>query len=161
MTTGTSAAVESLHGNAPGGSLRVAPFLIRAHYAQFMRGKFFFGGEYDRTPASAVVTIGPAMVPVPQDLRSWYVMGSYRLVKNVHVGSYYSHFVNKALDTSQPANYSKDWVVSGRYDFNAYFYGKIEGHFLHGTGFGYYASTNPDGLKPNSNMLAAKVGFSF
>ena len=101
------------------------------------------------------------MVPVPQDARSWYAMGSYRLRKKLQVGSYYSHYVNKALNTSLPANYSKDWVVSGRYDFNAYFYGKIEGHFLHGDGLGYYASTNPDGLKPNSKMLAAKIGFSF
>jgi hypothetical protein len=54
-------------------------------------------------------------------------MGSYRLWKKFRVGSYYSHYVNKALDTSLPANYAKDWVLSGRYDFNAYFYGKIEG----------------------------------
>jgi serine protease inhibitor ecotin len=52
-------------------------------------------------------------------------------------------------------------VVSGRYDFNAYFYGKIEGHRLHGTGVGYYDSDNLSGLKPNANMLAAKIGFSF
>jgi hypothetical protein len=101
------------------------------------------------------------MVPVPQDLRSWYAMGSYRLLKRLDVGAYYSHLVNKALDTNLPANYSKDSVVSGRYDFNAYFYGKIEAHFLHGDGLGYYADTNPKGLKPNSNMLAAKIGFSF
>jgi hypothetical protein len=88
-------------------------------------------------------------------------MGSYRVWKKFQVGSYYSHYVNKALDTSLPANYAKDWVVSGRYDFNSYFYGKIEGHFLHGTGLGYYTSTNANGLRPNSNMLAAKIGFSF
>jgi hypothetical protein len=88
-------------------------------------------------------------------------MGSYRLTEKVHLGTYYSHYVNKSLNTALPANYSKDWVASGRYDFNEYFYGKIEGHFLHGTGLGYYNSTNPNGLKPNSNMLAAKIGFSF
>jgi len=43
----------------------------------------------------------------------------------------------------------------------AYFYGKVEGHFLRGTGLGYYASTNPNGLEPNANMLAARIGFSF
>jgi hypothetical protein len=95
------------------------------------------------------------------DQREWYVMGSYRLLKKYQLGSYYSHYVNKALDTSLPANYSKDWVVSGRHDFNAYSYAKIEGHFLQGTGLGYYAANNPNGLKPNSNMLAAKIGFSF
>jgi len=77
------------------------------------------------------------------------------------VGSYYSHDVNKALDTTLPANYSKDWVVSGRYDFNSYFYGKIEGHFLQGTGLGFYSSSNANGMKPNSNMFAAKIGFTF
>ena len=88
-------------------------------------------------------------------------MGSYRLLKKLHVGSYYSRYVNKALDTSQPANYSKDWVVSGRYDFDSYFYAKLEQHFLHGDALGYYTSTNPNGLSPNSNILVAKVGFSF
>ena len=88
-------------------------------------------------------------------------MGSYRITERFQAGSYYSHYVNKALDTALPANYSKDWVVSGRYDFNSYFYGKIEGHFLHGTGLGYYESTNPNGLRPNSNMLAAKIVFTF
>jgi len=41
------------------------------------------------------------------------------------------------------------------------FYAKLEDHLLHGTGLGYYESTNPNGLKPNSNILAAKIGFSF
>lgn len=88
-------------------------------------------------------------------------MGSYRLLKKLHVGGYYSHYVNKALDTSQPASYSNDWVVSSRYDFDSFFYAKLEQHFLRGDALGYYASTNPNGLNPNSNILAAKIGFSF
>jgi hypothetical protein len=130
-------------------------------YARFGRGKVYFAAEYDRIPINATLTIGSAVIPFVVDGRSWFAMGSYRLRKNIQVGSYYSHYVNKSLDTTQPANYSKDWVVSGRYDFNEYFYAKIEGHFLHGTGLGYYGSTNPNGLAPNSNMLAAKIGFSF
>jgi hypothetical protein len=100
-------------------------------------------------------------MPYPVDQRAWYPMASYSVMKRLQLGGYYSHYVNKAGDRSLPANYSKDWVISGRYDFNDYFYGKLEGHFLHGTGLGYYASTNPDGLKPNSNLLAARIGFSF
>jgi thymidylate kinase len=118
-------------------------------------------GEYDREPIKAILTIGSAVIPYVVDGRSWFVMGSYRLTSKVQVGSYYSHYVDKAADTTQPANYSKDWVVSGRYDFNSYFYAKLEGHFLHGTALGYYTDTNPNGLTPNSNMLAAKIGFSF
>jgi hypothetical protein len=82
-------------------------------------------------------------------------MVNYRATRKLQVGMYYSYLVNKAGGyTSLPANYSKDWVVSGRYDFNEYLYGKVEGHFLHGTGLGYYAIVNPNGLKPNSKMLA-------
>jgi hypothetical protein len=161
LILGYTADVQAVDGTGPVGGVHASPFVINAQYAQFTRGKFYFAGEYDRAPANGILTIGPQVIPLPLDARGWYVMGSYRPAKKVQVGSYYAHNVNQKLDTALPANYSKDVVVSGRYDFNAYFYGKIEGHFLHGTGCGYYASTNPDGLKPNSNILAAKIGFSF
>lgn len=161
LTIGSSADVFALDGTAPGGGLHAAPFLISAQYAQFTKGKFYFAGEYRRSPFNGILTVGPAVIPLPIDQRAWFAMGSYRLSQKFQVGSYYSHYVNKALDTTLPANYSKDWVLSGRYDFNSYFYGKLEAHFLQGTGLGYYQSTNPNGLRPNSNMLAAKIGFSF
>jgi len=160
---GSSADAEGLDGTALGGAggFHVIPFMITAQYAQLTRGKFYFAGEYDRTPANAVVTVAGTPVPVPQDFRSWYLMASYRPLKKVQVGSYYSHYVNKAEDTKLPANYAKDFVLSGRYDFNGYLYGKIEGHFLHGNAQGYYPDDNPNGLRPNTAMLAAKIGFSF
>ena len=161
LTVGSSALVEDLNGTTPAGGIHGAPFFMSAQYAEFKKGRFDFAGEYRRVPSSATLTFGPESFPDPVDQRVWYVMGSYRLLKKYQLGSYYSHYVNKALDTKLPANYSKDWVVSGRHDFNAYSYAKIEGHFLHGTGLGYYTDNNPNGLKPNSNMLAAKIGFSF
>jgi len=161
LVLGSSADVQALDGTAPGGNLHLIPFILSAQYAQFTRGKLNLWGEYDSASATAMVTIGPAVIPMPLDVRSWFAMGSYRLARKFQAGTYYSHYVNQGLDTTQPASYSKDWVVSGRYDFNPYLYGKIEGHFLRGTGLGYYFSTNANGLKPNSNMLAAKIGFSF
>src|SRR6202050_222357 len=148
-------------GTAPGGTFHSPPYLVSSMYGKFDRGKVYLAGEYDRIPINAIITVGSTVIPFVEDGRSWFAMGSYRLRKKFQVGSYYSHYVNKASDTTQPANYSKDFVVSARYDFNDYFYGKIEGHFLHGTALGYYTSTNPNGLAPNSNMLAAKIGFSF
>jgi hypothetical protein len=161
LTVGASALVQSLDGTLVGGSLRVPGAFAYAPYAQFQKGKFYFAGEYRRQPVDFSIIIGPDAFQSNADQRIWFAMASYRLSKNVHVGSYYSHWVDKAADTTQPGNYSKDWALSGRYDFNAYFYGKIEGHFLHGTALGYYQDTNPNGLQPNSNMLAAKIGFSF
>jgi hypothetical protein len=161
LTVGSSGNMQAVDGTAPAGSIHSPAIFTPSMYAKFDRGKVYFAAEYDRIPINAIVKIGSAVIPFTVDGRSWFVMGSYQLRNKVQVGSYYSHYVNKALDTTQPANYSKDWVVSGRYDFNAYFYAKIEGHFLRGTGLGYYGSTNLTGLAPNSNMLAAKIGFSF
>lgn len=161
LTLGYSPMVMTLDGASASGSLHVPSFLMTAQYAQFAKGKFSFAFEYDKVPLNEFVTVASQTAAFPVDARSWYGMGQYHLTRKIEAGSYYSHYINKAMDTSLPENYSKDWVISGRYDFNAYFYAKLEDHFLHGTGLGYYASTNPNGLKPNSNILAAKIGFSF
>jgi hypothetical protein len=161
LILGSSGNMLAANGTAPGGSFHSPAYLVPSMYGQFSRGRAYLAGEYDRIPINATITIGTEVIPFVEDGRSWFAMGSYRLTSKVQVGSYYSHYVNKSADTTQPANYSKDFVVSGRYDFNGYFYAKLEGHFLHGTALGYYTSTNPNGLAPNSNMLAAKIGFTF
>ena len=161
LIVGSSAYVQASDGTAAAGGEHLAAFFSNGEYAQFQKRKFYFAGEYRRTPAKPILTIGPAVIPIPLDQRAWYAMAAYRLATKLHIGTYYSHYVNKALEPLQPARYSKDWVFSGRYDFNPYFYGKIESHFLHGTALGYYDTTNPNGLRTNSCLLAAKIGFSF
>jgi hypothetical protein len=161
LLVGASAQSQALDGTAPQGSLHMAPTFLDAFYAEWKWRKVSLGAEYWRSPLRPVVTIGPDVVPISVDSRSWYAMTSYALTKKLQAGTYYSQYVNKAADTSLPQNYSKDWVIAGRYDFSQYLYGKVESHFLHGTGLGYYANTNPNGLEPNSNMLAARVGFAF
>jgi hypothetical protein len=161
LLVGASAQSQALDGTAPQGSLHMAPNFLDAFYAEWKWKKASFEGEYWRSPLSPVLTIGTTVVPIRFDSRAWYVMSSYELTKKLQVGTYYSHNVNQSADTSLPQNYSKDWVTAGRYNFNQYLYGKLEAHFLHGTGLGYYADTNPNGLKPNSSMLAARIGFAF
>jgi len=161
LTVGSSAQSQGVDGTGPQGSVHMPPELEVAYYAEWRSGKVYVAGEYWRVPLYPVLTIGSVSMLVPLDQRAWYPMVSYQLVRKLQVGTYYSHYVNKAADTTQPANYSKDWVIAARYDFNEYFYGKMEGHFQHGNGLGYYASDNPNGLKPNSNMLAARIGFTF
>jgi len=161
LSMGSSANMQALDGTAPTGSIHIPFAFAPSTYARFSRGRVYIAAEYDRIPFHATLTIGSAVFPLVVDGRSWFLMGSYRLGHNIQVGSYYSHYINKSGVTTLPANYSKDWVVSGRYDFNPYFYAKLEGHFLRGTALGYYTSTNLNGLTPNTNMLAAKIGFSF
>jgi hypothetical protein len=162
LTLGASELVQALDGTSPGGAIHIPLSPVIAEYGQYTRGKFYVAGEYRRQATNAILTFGSVAYPSPSDKRTWYAMASYRLAKKFQLGSYYSHSVD--LDngsTSLPGNYAKDWTIAGRYDFNAYFYGKIESHFLHGTDSGYYQSTNPNGLQDNSNMLAVKIGFSF
>jgi hypothetical protein len=161
FTLGSSLATQALDGTGPQGSLHLAPSVALAQYAEWKKGRLYLAAEYWRLPLVPILTVGASTIPISIDERAWYPMASFRLMQRLQVGAYYSHYVNKAADTSLPANYSKDWVVSGRYDFNQYFYGKLEGHFLHGTALGYYAVDNPNGLQPNSNMLAARIGFAF
>jgi hypothetical protein len=161
LMLGVSAQSQSLDRTGPQWSVHMPPALMYAYYAEWKKGKANFEAEYWRVPMYPVLMLGPDTFPAPFDQRAWYGMASYQITQKLQVGAYYSHYVNKAADTSLPENYSKDWVVSGRYDFNQHFYGKVEGHFLQGTGLGYYTSTNPNGLRPNANMLAARIGFTF
>lgn len=161
LMVGSSALSDGLDGTGPEGTMHLPASFTVAYYARWDKGRVHLAAEYWRTPLNIFLTLGTVGIPYPVDQRSWYPMASFQVIKKLQVGTYYSHYVNKAADASLSVNYSKDWVISGRYDFNEYFYGKLEGHFLHGTALGYYASTNPDGLKPNSNLLAARIGFSF
>jgi hypothetical protein len=160
LTVGSSAVSTSLDANGPMGSMHMPAALTLGQYAQWDAGKLHLAAEYWRSPLYIVLT-APAYVVMPLDSRAWYPMVSYDASKKLQVGTYYSHYVNKSQSTQDYVNYSKDWVVSARCNFNSYFYGKLEGHFLHGTGLGYYQSTNPNGLKSNTKMLAARLGFSF
>jgi len=161
LQVGVSAIVMNLDGKASAGSIHVPYATDPVIYARFERGRFMVAGEYKRQPAFLEFRLGPATIPSRFDAQCWYAMSSYRIHERLHVGGYYSHFLDRSRDTALPAYFSKDWAVSGRYDLNSYFYAKLEGHFIDGNGLGYYNSTNPAGLQPKTNMLAAKIGFSF
>jgi hypothetical protein len=161
LMVGASVQSQKLDGTGPEGTLHMAPAFLDAFYAEWKKGKASLEAEYCRSPMYPVLTLGPDTFTAAFDQRAWYGIASYQVTPKLQVGAYYSHDLNKSGDTSLAENHSKDWVVSGRYDFNQYFYGKVEGHFLRGTGLGHYASTNPNGLQPYANMLAVRVGFTF
>jgi hypothetical protein len=160
---GSSAMVSNLQGSAGVISFRVSSDTATLQYAQFERGRFYAATEFGREPVGFSASVGPVVIHYPSDWRTWYVMTSYRVAEKFQMGTYYSHFVDAGggESTSISTNYSKDWTISSRWDFNSFFYAKLEEHFVHGTDLGYYADSNPTGLKPRSNVLAAKIGFSF
>jgi hypothetical protein len=174
LLVGVSAIDTGLNGNAPTGSFHIPYSVEPQEFAMFERGKFMLAGEYKRTASAFDIHLNnvdpypPPFGPVipyevlsRYDSRNWYGMFSYRLTEKFQLGTYYSQSWNPLGNPRLPANYSNDAVLSGRFDFNSYFYAKLEGHFIRGTSLDYYTFDNPNGEKTATNLLATKLGFSF
>jgi hypothetical protein len=131
-------------------------------YAQYDHHKLFASWQYVKLVQYQTVTIdGSAPSTSGTDTRSWFVMAGYHLTDKLQLGSYFTHSVVANSDRTNPANYFNDVTLSGRFDFNANFYAKLEGHLIGGNADGFYTFDNPNGLMPKTNVLVAKVGFSF
>lgn len=130
-------------------------------FGKYEKGKFMAAAEYERIAGSVVVQFpGP---PAPQssfDDREWFGMASYKLTDKLTAGAYHGQYISRSTALG-PARYSKDWTVSGRYDFNQYLYAKAEQHFVEGTALGYDTTLNPNGLQPNTKLTILKMGVSF
>ncbi|HYW37111.1 MAG TPA: hypothetical protein VE957_03280 [Terriglobales bacterium] len=149
-------------------------------YGEYTVGKLRIDSEYRRfvhneQDQSADIVL----VEISDDVRGWYVSGSYRVTKRLALGSYYSRYsVTSAAggllasyaphqtDNSLPANHIYDKVISARVDLKRYWNVKVEGHFLNGYEYssypdGFYPQVNPQGFKPNTNALVAKTGVNF
>jgi hypothetical protein len=131
------------------------------YFGRFERDKYTIAGEYTRTTAYGTIALtGLPAIGVAYDTRAWYGMANYRATGKLTGGLYYSQWfdVQSALG---PSRYSKDWAISGRYDFNEFLYMKAEQHFIDGTGVGYDTQLNPNGLKPDTRLTVLKIGVSF
>lgn len=144
------------------------------YYVEYTWGRLRVDGEYRRElrdewvgyylPGSTGLAVTFDAVA---DSRAWYGAAAYRVSKRIEVGNYYSWFIaNWSGDQSAPANHVYDRVVTGRIDLSSHWYAKVEGHWMDGYGAfdsirGFYGQQNPNGLKPKTNALVARTGFSF
>ena len=143
------------------GTESTAPLNIPSYFALYEKNKVMVAGEYSRLPVTPTIQF-TGLPPSPSriDYRSWYAMASYKLTSKLTAGIYDSQQVDHQAALG-PARYSKDWTISGRYDFGQYLYAKAEEHFIDGTAIGYDTDLNPNGLKPNTKLTILKVGVSF
>jgi len=150
---------------------------INQYYGQFSKKRLRIDSEYRRTYVDALAMNGTSTASF--DVRGWYISGSYRLMRRLSVGSYYSHYAMTSVyggilgqvfpprsDTSLPQNHIYDKVVSAKIDLNRFWNVKVEGHFMDGYGDGpypdgFYPGDNPKGFKPNTNALVLRTGVSF
>ena len=147
-------------------------------YGQYTFSKFRIDSEYRRYLRNQSVFSGTATNIT--DVRGWYVAGTYRALKRLEVGSYYSRYtivslvggalldlgVPQETDTSSPDNHIYDKVVAARVDLNKFWNVQIEAHFMAGYGNGtypdgFYPQVNPNGFKPDTNALVVKTSMSF
>jgi hypothetical protein len=148
-------------GGALSGNFIVTPFNEPDYFAKYEKNKWMLAAEWNRERLNYRVQFaGPAAAPTPIDLRALYGMASYKLTDKLTAGVYDSQYFDRASPLG-PARYSKDWVISGRYDLNQYLYAKAEEHFIQGTAIGYDVTLNPNGTKPNTQLTILKVGVSF
>jgi hypothetical protein len=133
------------------------------YYAKYEKDKFMLAGEYFRQPYTYWYNF-PTMPSLNStgclDQRAWYAMSSYKLNNKLTVGAYDTQVFDHA-QTYGPSRYTKDWALSGRYDFNEFVYAKAEQHFINGAFVDYDTSMNPNGVKPSTKMTILKLGVSF
>ena len=146
------------------GRYNIGKLQVDSEYRRYLRDQFIFGGTTEDVA----------------DIRGWYVSGSYRVLKRLQVGSYYSRYtitnvfggvaaavgIPNDTDTSLPANHVYDKAVTGRVDLNRFWNVKVEGHFMNGYASisypdGFYPQVNLQGFKPNTNALVLKTSLNF
>ncbi|MGA2419947.1 MAG: hypothetical protein ABSG69_07665 [Candidatus Acidiferrum sp.] len=163
LLVGASTQRVDARGTLVNGTFRIPPYYSTTGYAQYDAHKLFFAYQYARTVTHTDVEMTglPPSLSV-EDSHTWFVMAAYHVTDKLQLGTYYSSELDTAAgDNSDPANFGHDWTISSRYDFNSYFYGKLEGHFINGDVAGLYDFDNPNGFKPRTRLVVAKIGFVF
>jgi hypothetical protein len=132
------------------------------YFAIYEKGRWMAAFEYERAwvhVTSVFPTLPSGFFLTRQDDRSEYGMISYKITPKLSAGVYDSQNSNRQAPLG-PGRYSKDWAISGRYDFNSFLYAKAEQHFIDGTNLGYDMTLNPN-LKPDTRLTALKIGVTF
>jgi hypothetical protein len=146
---------------------RSKKYYVEQFFIEYVHGGLRLDGEYRRTYLDDV-TLDPILPPETiLDNRSFYGSASYRLSKRIEIGTYYSRFyLNWGASHSDPGNHIFDKVATIRLDLTSHWDLKLEGHFMNGSGAsdafrGFYLQENPQGFKPNTNLLVIRTGIEF
>ena len=138
-----------------------------ATYVQFSAGNFTFAGEYRKEPrVNHWNTATGVAVMNSLNARLGCVSAAYRVSKRLELGAYHSRVIrNWDVNHGDPANHIFDQAITARVDLTTYLDFKIEGHFIDGADIestmsrGFFAASNPNGLKPTMNMLILRLSF--
>jgi hypothetical protein len=147
------------------GTFTIDPLNMYNFFGKYEKDKIMFAAEHDRLPATVPINLTSVLTgPISQvdttDQRSWYGMFSYKVSSKLTAGVYDSNLIDHQ-SSLRPWRYSKDWAMTGRYDFNSFLYAKAEQHFIQGTALNIDALMNPNGTTTNFKLTVLKIGVSF
>lgn len=135
-----------------------------ATYGDYIHSKWHFSGEF-RTIHELVDS---ANTTTNLSSKAFFVGAAYRVCKRLELGTYNSRFfLDQSSTPSNPnTNHIYDQSVTARIDLASFWNVKVEGHFMNGYGDlysarGFYLGVNPDGLKPDTNMIVVRTGVNF
>jgi|HubBroStandDraft_6_1064221.scaffolds.fasta_scaffold304725_2 hypothetical protein len=130
------------------------------YFVIYQKDKFMVAGEYSRNWTDAVTQFpGVPTSSVRNDDRGWYLMATYKVTPKMTAGFYESQNSDHQAPLGS-GRYQKEFVLSGRYDFNEFLYLKAEQHWIQGTGLGFDGNLNSN-LQPNTLLTALKLGVTF
>jgi hypothetical protein len=154
-----------------GYTLEAAPDQITAVYGDYGRGRWHLDGEFRREHyyANVAIPVVPGFIFVYNGSNQvWFLSGAYRVSKRLELGSYHSRYYFDAPNSPDKANSNHifDQTVTARFNIARWWNVKIEEHFMRGYGeiysaHGFYSRSNPNGLKPKTDMFVVRTGFSF
>jgi hypothetical protein len=152
------------------------PQRTTAAYASYAIGSWHLDTEFRRGHYLADITspgLPFAFVWNGSD-KSWFGAVAYRISKHLELGTYNSRYyvdfpslpAGPGENPDPASHHIFDQTATARIDINRFWNVKIEGHFMDGYGdiysaHGFYARDNATGLKPKTNMLVLRTGFSF
>ena len=132
--------------------------------AEYFWRDFLFAAEYSRWVVKTESS-NPSVFPESSTTSERaYLSGSYRANQWLQAGAYYSRFVPNVDQRTWPEGLQHDFALTLRFDVNAYWLIKAEGHYLRGTA-GLSSSLNDNqslrALEPHWALFALKTTASF
>ena len=150
--------------------ITVNPERTIAGYLEFIRNKWHFAGEfrnYNDLDEISASLLGSKPFPYQAGDQESFASAAYRVSKYIELGTYYSHYHVDSPTAGDPnSSHINDNTATVRFDLMSHWDLKIEEHFIRGYGttysaHGFYSTQNPEGFKPNTDLLVVRTGWSF
>ena len=147
------------------------PDYIISVYGDYHGGPWHLNGEFRREYSPLRLTLAAlpgTIIYNGETSKSWFLSVAYRASRRLELGTYHSRFLVDYPDNPRDpyANHIYDQTISARFDIYRWWNFKVEGHFVDGYGdvfsaHGFYTRSNPNGLKPTTNLLVLRSGVNF